>query len=70
MELNRGDDEEKEKEQSTAAKAKQVTVLRALHRMWNLIETDRWIVFVAFGSLIIAAVSSNPNSYCSLYLIY
>lgn len=51
-----------EKEESTAAKAKPVTVLRALHGMWNLIEAERWIVFVAFGSMIIAAVSSNPET--------
>ncbi|KAK9925369.1 hypothetical protein M0R45_033693 [Rubus argutus] len=46
---------DEEDEQSTAAKP--ITLLRALHRMWNLIETERWIVFGAFGSLIIAALS-------------
>ena len=51
-----------EKEESTAAKAKPVTVLRALHRMWNLIEAERWIVFVAFGAMILAAVSWNPET--------
>ncbi|XP_062010209.1 ABC transporter B family member 26, chloroplastic-like [Rosa rugosa] len=53
--LTEEEEEEEEKEQITAAKP--VTILRAVHRMWNLIETDRWIVFVAFGSLIIAALS-------------
>lgn len=51
---------DEEEEQSTAARP--VTLLRALHRMWNLIETDRWIVFGAFGSLIIAAVSGLYES--------
>lgn len=38
--------------------AKPVTVLRALQRMWELIAKDRWIIFAAFATLIITAVSS------------
>lgn len=38
--------------------AKPVTVLRALQRMWELIAKDRWIIFAAFTTLIITAVSS------------
>lgn len=38
--------------------AKPVTVLRALQRMWELIAKDRWIVFAAFATLIVTAVST------------
>ncbi|XP_050386567.1 ABC transporter B family member 26, chloroplastic-like isoform X2 [Argentina anserina] len=55
--LTEGDGDEEEEEKISTAAKEQVTLLRALDRMWNLIETDRWIVFVAFGSLIIAALS-------------
>lgn len=37
--------------------AKPMTALLALRRMWVLISDARWIIFVAFGSLVIAAVS-------------
>jgi hypothetical protein len=37
--------------------AKPITVMVALRRMWELIAGDRWLVFVAFGSLVIAALS-------------
>lgn len=37
--------------------AKPITVWIALSRMWNLIGRDKWIVFVAVASLIVAAVS-------------
>ncbi|KAK6928385.1 ABC transporter-like, ATP-binding domain, partial [Dillenia turbinata] len=44
-------------------KTKKNTVLAAVERMWALIGDDRWVVFVAFGSLIVAAISeiSMPN---------
>ncbi|XVE67870.1 hypothetical protein DITRI_Ditri09bG0022600 [Diplodiscus trichospermus] len=34
-----------------------VTVLIALKRMWSLIQDDKWIIFLALGALIVAAVS-------------
>ncbi|GMY13287.1 ABC transporter B family member 26, chloroplastic-like isoform X2 [Fagus crenata] len=34
-----------------------ITVVFALHRMWELIADDRWLIFVAFGALLIAALS-------------
>ena len=37
--------------------AEPVTVSRALLRMWNLVANDRWIIFAAFSTLIVAAVS-------------
>nr|XP_048329889.1 ABC transporter B family member 26, chloroplastic-like isoform X4 [Ziziphus jujuba var. spinosa] len=37
--------------------AKPVTLLFALRRLWKLVEDDRWVIFVAFGALIIAALS-------------
>ncbi|KAK6922276.1 ABC transporter-like, ATP-binding domain [Dillenia turbinata] len=37
--------------------AKPVTVVKALHRMWQLVENDRWVIFIAFSALIIAALS-------------
>lgn len=37
--------------------AKPMRALLALHRMWVLVSDERWIIFVAFGSLVIAAVS-------------
>ncbi|KAH7857294.1 hypothetical protein Vadar_010976 [Vaccinium darrowii] len=37
--------------------AKPVTVLRALQRMWELIAKDRWIIFAAFATLIVTALS-------------
>lgn len=37
--------------------AKPITVIVALRRMWELIAGDQWILFVAFGSLVIAALS-------------
>lgn len=36
--------------------AKPVTVWRALTRMWELVARDRWIIFAAFSTLIVAAV--------------
>lgn len=43
--------------------AKPITVLGFLLRMWSLVVDDKWIVFIAFGSLIIAALLeiSIPN---------
>ncbi|GFY88235.1 transporter associated with antigen processing protein 1 [Actinidia rufa] len=37
--------------------AKPVTVLRALQRMWELVSKDRWVIFAAFATLIITALS-------------
>ncbi|XP_010471059.1 PREDICTED: ABC transporter B family member 26, chloroplastic [Camelina sativa] len=37
--------------------AKPVTVWRALSRMWELVAEDRWVIFAAFSTLIIAALS-------------
>lgn len=37
--------------------AKPVTVWRALSRMWELVAEDRWVIFAAFSTLIVAAVS-------------
>ena len=36
--------------------AKPVTVLQALIRMWHLVAQDRWVIFTAFATLIVAAV--------------
>lgn len=36
--------------------AEPVTVSRALLRMWQLVAQDRWVIFAAFGALILAAV--------------
>lgn len=43
------------------AAAKPVTVIFALQRMWELIADDRWVVIVAFGALVIAAVRVLSN---------
>ncbi|XP_073303069.1 ABC transporter B family member 26, chloroplastic [Primulina huaijiensis] len=37
--------------------SKPVTVLRALQKMWELIAQDRWVVYTAFATLIVAALS-------------
>ncbi|GMP82662.1 hypothetical protein CsSME_00036871 [Camellia sinensis var. sinensis] len=37
--------------------AKPVTVWLALRRMWELIATDRWVIFAAFSALILTAFS-------------
>ncbi|XP_024023943.1 ABC transporter B family member 26, chloroplastic isoform X2 [Morus notabilis] len=37
--------------------AEPVTVSRALVRMWQLVANDRWIIFAAFSTLIVAALS-------------
>ncbi|GAV84501.1 ABC_tran domain-containing protein/ABC_membrane domain-containing protein, partial [Cephalotus follicularis] len=37
--------------------AKPVTLWRALTRMWDLVSKDRWVIFTAFATLIVAAVS-------------
>ncbi|KAK9117283.1 hypothetical protein Sjap_016230 [Stephania japonica] len=38
--------------------AEPVTVVSALRRMWDLIAQDRWVVFVAFVGLVVAAVQT------------
>ncbi|KAK4263127.1 hypothetical protein QN277_028594 [Acacia crassicarpa] len=37
--------------------AEPVTVWRALAKMWELVAHDRWVIFAAFSTLILAAVS-------------
>ncbi|OVA20624.1 ABC transporter [Macleaya cordata] len=37
--------------------AKPVTVVSALRRMWGLVAKDRWVIFAAFGALVLAALS-------------
>ncbi|GMN41541.1 hypothetical protein TIFTF001_010766 [Ficus carica] len=37
--------------------AEPVTVSRALVRMWKLVANDRWVIFFAFSTLIVAALS-------------
>ncbi|KAK9707440.1 hypothetical protein RND81_07G197800 [Saponaria officinalis] len=37
--------------------AKPVTVWNALHRMWQLVASDRWVIFSAFSALILTALS-------------
>lgn len=37
--------------------AEPVTVTRALLKMWELVRKDRWVIFAAFATLIVAAVS-------------
>ncbi|XP_050276535.1 ABC transporter B family member 26, chloroplastic isoform X1 [Quercus robur] len=37
--------------------AKPVTVLQALVRMWHLVAQDRWVIFTAFATLIVAALA-------------
>lgn len=36
--------------------AEPVTVWRALTRIWELVAEDRWVIFAAFSTLIVAAV--------------
>ncbi|KFK23022.1 hypothetical protein AALP_AAs55890U000100 [Arabis alpina] len=36
--------------------AKLVSVWRALSRMWELVAEDRWVIFAAFSTLIVAAL--------------
>ncbi|KAK1318065.1 hypothetical protein QJS10_CPB04g01464 [Acorus calamus] len=38
-------------------KRKVVTVVSALRRMWGLVAGDRWVIFVGFASLAVAALS-------------
>ncbi|XP_076943444.1 ABC transporter B family member 26, chloroplastic-like [Bidens hawaiensis] len=40
-----------------AQNAKPVTLVRALRRMWELISSDRWIIFSAFSALILTALT-------------
>ncbi|XP_021890353.1 ABC transporter B family member 26, chloroplastic-like isoform X2 [Carica papaya] len=46
-----------DEEDGEISMAKPVTVLAALRRMWTLIGDDKWIVYIAVASLVIAAVS-------------
>lgn len=46
--------------------AEPVTVWRALTRIWELVAEDRWVIFAAFSTLIVAAVRGwlLPYSCC------
>ncbi|XP_058093742.1 ABC transporter B family member 26, chloroplastic isoform X2 [Magnolia sinica] len=44
-------------EEEGAEKKMAVTVPFALHRMWQLVANDRWVIFAGFISLILAALS-------------
>lgn len=43
--------------------AEPTAAMLALRRMWELVADERLVAFVAAGSLVIAAVSVNCNSY-------
>ncbi|WOG93438.1 hypothetical protein DCAR_0312722 [Daucus carota subsp. sativus] len=49
--------------ESIGSTTKEITVWDFLRRMWGLVVDDKWIVFTAFGSLVIAALLeiSIPN---------
>lgn len=47
-------DQEEVESRTTAA----ITVLHAVQRMWGLVANDRWIIYAAFGSVFLAAVSA------------
>ncbi|XP_059670104.1 ABC transporter B family member 26, chloroplastic-like isoform X2 [Cornus florida] len=49
--------------ESTPMAVKPITVSSALRQMWALVENDKWVIYTAFGSLTIAALSeiSIPN---------
>uniref|UniRef100_A0A803L0S2 ABC transporter B family member 26, chloroplastic n=1 Tax=Chenopodium quinoa TaxID=63459 RepID=A0A803L0S2_CHEQI len=58
-----------EEEIEVDLKAKPVTVWNALHRMWTLVRSDRWVIFAAFSALIITAVKRMRETlYSSLML--
>ncbi|KAL9241120.1 hypothetical protein vseg_015267 [Gypsophila vaccaria] len=46
-----------EEEVDVVLAAKPVTVWNALHRMWQLVASDRWVIFSAFSALILTALS-------------
>lgn len=46
----------------SSSAAKPVTVWIAVKRMWSLIGNDKWIVFLALGALIVAAVRAIHDS--------
>ncbi|KAM7506582.1 hypothetical protein LguiA_017035 [Lonicera macranthoides] len=48
---------ETKEEDGMAAMAEPLTVLQALCRIWELVAHESWVLYAAFGSLIIAAVS-------------
>ncbi|KAM7509875.1 hypothetical protein LguiB_008750 [Lonicera macranthoides] len=54
---------ETKEEDGMAAMAEPLTVLQALCRIWELVAHESWVLYAAFGSLIIAAISeiSLPN---------
>lgn len=46
--------------------AEPVTVFRALLKMWEMVSKDRWIIFVSFSALIVAAVSFQAHGFSCL----
>lgn len=48
---------ESKEEDSMVAMAEPFTVLQALSRIWELVADESWVLYAAFGSLTIAAVS-------------
>ncbi|XP_072999407.1 ABC transporter B family member 26, chloroplastic [Typha latifolia] len=46
-----------DEEQSDDGRKRSISVVAALHRMWVLVAKDRWVIFVAFASLVCAALS-------------
>ncbi|KAI3409205.1 uncharacterized protein J3R85_019651, partial [Psidium guajava] len=49
-------------EDAGAADAKAVSVVAALRWVWDLIAEDRLVIYVAFGSLAVAAVRDSSSS--------
>ncbi|KAJ4827575.1 hypothetical protein Tsubulata_004796 [Turnera subulata] len=47
----------RDQKQTEGAAGNPVTVWGALRKMWELLGNDQWIVYVAFGFLVVAAVS-------------
>lgn len=47
-----------EREDDQVVAAKPLTVVFALRRLWGLLGDDKWIMYAAFGAVIISAVSS------------
>lgn len=47
-----------EREDDQVVVAKPLTVVFALRRLWALLGDDKWIMYAAFGAVIITAVSS------------
>lgn len=44
--------------------------MMALRRMWELVADERWVAFVAVGSLVVAAVSNIHFLHCYILKLY